>query len=173
MGFDLVAFSGGKGMRGPQCSGLLLGRKDLIEAATVNGSPHADSIGRIAKVGKEEIVGLMRAVELYVSKDHDAEWEEWENRVVVIAEAVSRIRGVKTERFVPEIANQVPHLAITWDPDFLQLSRADVVLALREGEPRIEVRPSSTTELRVEIAVWMMGPGDHRVVARRLAEVLS
>jgi hypothetical protein len=80
---------------------------------------------------------------------------------------------VNTERFVPEIANQVPHLAITWDPDFLQISRSDAVRDLREGEPRIEVRPSSTSELRVEIAVWMMGPGEHRIVARRLAEILS
>ncbi len=119
------------------------------------------------------MVGLMRAVELYVSKDHGAEWQEWQSRVSDIAEAVAGIRGVETERFVAEIANQVPHLAITWDPDLLHLSRTDAVRALREGDPRIEVRPSSTSDPRVEIAVWMMAPGEHRIVARRSAEILS
>ncbi len=91
MGFDLVAFSGGKGLRGPQSSGLLLGRKDLIQAAFLNGSPHSDSIGRLAKVGKEEIVGLTRALELYLARDHEADWKEWEERV---AHIVSRFQGL-------------------------------------------------------------------------------
>ena len=123
MGYDLAAFSGGKGLRGPQCSGLLLGRKDLIDAAFLNGSPHSDSVGRPAKVGKEEVVGLMTAVELYVNKDHDAEWSDWERQVSFIASAVSGIRGVHAEQFVPEIANRVPHLDITWDPDAVRLTR--------------------------------------------------
>lgn len=97
MGFTLAAFSGGKGLRGPQCSGLLLGRRDLIEAAYMNGSPHSNSIARLAKVGKEEIVGLMTAVELYVEKDHDAEWAEWEGRVRAINDAVADIPTVQTE----------------------------------------------------------------------------
>ena len=115
MGFDLVTFSGGKGLRGPQCSGLLLGRKDLVEAAYLNGSPHADTVGRGLKVGKEEIVGLWAAVERFVAVDHAAEWREWERRVDAVAKALAGIEGVATEAFVPEIANQVPHLAVTWD----------------------------------------------------------
>ncbi len=173
MGYDLVAFSGGKGLRGPQCSGLLLGRKDLIEAAFLNGSPHADSVGRPAKVGKEEVVGLMTAVELYVKKDHDAEWVDWERQVSFIASAVSGIRGVHAEQFVPESVARVPHLAITWDPDAVRTTREGFANALREGEPRIEVRPSPPDEPRLEVAVWMLQPGEYQIVARRCAEVVE
>ena len=172
MGYDLAAYSGGKGLRGPQCSGLLVGRRDLVEAAYLNGSPHSDTIGRIAKVGKEEIVGLTRAIELYLEKDHQAEWDEWERRVRDIAHALASIDGVRAERFVPEIANEVPHLAIEWDADRVRVSRADVIQALRDGEPRIETRPGNIAESRIEIGVWMMAEGDHEIVARRCAEVL-
>ncbi len=173
MGFDLVAFSGGKGLRGPQCSGLLLGRKDLIQAAFLNGSPHSDSIGRLAKVGKEEIVGLTRAVELYLARDHEADWKEWEERVAHIVSRFAGTDGVQAERFVPEIANEVPHAAITWDPTRFGLTRDTFAKALREGEPRIEPRPSANEEPRLEIGVWMMEPGDHRVVAERCVEILK
>ena len=134
-GFDLVAFSGGKGLRGPQCSGLLLGRKDLIEAAYLNGSPHADTIGRAAKAGKEEIVGLLTALELFLKRDHQAEWREWERRVRDIAEALKDLRGVKTELFVPEIANETPHLRFEWDERVIPRKNSDIVRQLREGEP--------------------------------------
>ncbi len=173
MRYDLVAFSGGKGLKGPQCSGLLLGRKDLIHAAFLNGSPHADSVGRIGKVGKEEIIGLMTAVELYVKRDHQAEWKDWERQISAIEKALSGIRGIETEKFIPEIANQVPHLAVKWDSHTLPLTREDLAKALREGEPRIEVRPSSPTEPRLEIAVWMLQPGEYRTVANRCAELLK
>jgi len=173
MGYDLVAFSGGKGLKGPQCSGLLLGRKDLIEAAFLNGSPNSDSAGRIGKVGKEEIVGLLKAVELFVKKDHQAEWKEWEDRVSLIEKALNGIQGFQTEKFIPEIANQVPHLAIKWDSSAVHLTKDDFVKALREGEPRIEIRPTFPNEPRLEIAVWMLQPGEDRVVARRCAEILK
>ncbi len=173
MGFSLVAFSGGKGLRGPQCSGLLLGRRDLIDAAYLNGSPHGNSIARIAKVGKEEIVGLMRAVELYVEKDHDAEWADWEARVQTIVDAVAGIPSVEAEQFVPELANVVPHAGITWDPERIPMMRSDVAQALRDGEPRIEPRPGPADAPRLDIGVWMMQPGDHEVVAARIAEILS
>jgi L-seryl-tRNA(Ser) seleniumtransferase len=172
MGFDLVAFSGGKGLRGPQSSGLLLGRKDLIQAAFLNGSPHSDSIGRLAKVGKEEIVGVTRALELYLARDHEADWKEWEARVAHIVSKFDGIDGVHAERFVPEIANEVPHAAITWDPKKYGLTRETFAKALRDGEPRIEARPSANEQPRLEIGVWMMEPEDHRVVAERCHEVL-
>ncbi len=172
MGFDLVAFSGGKGLRGPQCSGLLLGRKDLIQAALLNGVPYSDTVGRIAKVGKEEIVGLWKAVELYVKRDHEAEWQEWEQRVEYIARELKGIKSVQTGRFVPEIANQVPHLAVTWDAKALKLPRADFERNLREGNPRIETGPGVTEEGRLVIAVWMLQPGEHRIVAQHCAEIL-
>ena len=173
MGFDLVAFSGGKGLRGPQCSGLLLGRRDLIQAGLLNGSPYSDSVARTAKVGKEEIVGLLTAVELYLKRDHRSEWQEWEQRVQFIADELRGIKTVQTERFIPEIANQVPHLAIKWDAKALKLSREDFEKALREGEPRIEPRPGITEEGRLEIGVWILQPGEHKVVARRCSEILK
>jgi L-seryl-tRNA(Ser) seleniumtransferase len=173
MGFNLVAFSGGKGLRGPQCSGLLLGRKDLIEAAYLNGSPHADSLERGAKVGKEEIVGLWTAVELYLKKDHQAERRDWESRVRDIAKTLNGLRGVKTESFVPDIANESPHLRVSWDEKVLPVKNAQVVKQLRDGEPRIEVRPSAADKPVIEIAVWMLQPGEHRIVARRVREVLT
>lgn len=173
MGFDLVAFSGGKGLRGPQCSGLLLGRKDLVEAAYLNGSPHADSVGRGAKVGKEEIVGLWTAIEVYLDTDHKAEWRDWEARIRDMNRTLDGLRGVKTEPFVPEIANESPHLRVTWDEQTIPLKNAQVAKLLRDGEPRIEVRPSAADQPVVEIAVWMLYPGEHRIVARRLREVLA
>ena len=172
MGYDLVAFSGGKGLRAPQCSGVLLGRQDLIRAAYLNGSPHSNSVARIAKVGKEEIVGLTKAVELYFERDHEAEWNDWEARVRHILSAVEAIPGVTGERFVPEIANEVPYAAIEWDPKRISLTRQDFVEALRDGEPRIEVRPSDPGEPRLEIGVWMMEPGDAQIVAARCQEIL-
>jgi L-seryl-tRNA(Ser) seleniumtransferase len=171
MGYDLVAFSGGKGLRGPQCSGLLLGRRDLIEAAMLNTSPNGDTVARTNKVGKEEIVGLWAAVELYTKQDHEAIWRDWEKRCKTIADLVAPVPGVKTEIFVPEIANHCPHLRLTWDYAASGLKPADVVRQLREGEPRIETRPGNSQA--VEIAVWMLEPGQDRLVGRRLREVLK
>jgi uncharacterized pyridoxal phosphate-dependent enzyme len=170
MGYDLVAFSGGKGLRGPQCAGLLLGRKDLIEAAVMNNSPNGDTIARTNKVGKEEIVGMWAALELYVKQDHQAVWRDWEKRCETIAGLVRSVNGVKTEVFVPEIANHCPHLRITWDYAASGLTPAGVVKQLREGEPRIETRPGAREA--IEVAVWMLEPGQDRIVGRRLRQVL-
>ncbi|HZT28651.1 MAG TPA: aminotransferase class V-fold PLP-dependent enzyme [Bryobacteraceae bacterium] len=170
MGFDLVIFSGGKGIRGPQSAGLLLGRKDLIEAAKLNNSPNSDSIGRGMKVNKEEILGMMVAVETFIKLDHQAEWREWERRVKTVADSVGPLHSVKTETFVPEIANAVPHLRISWDSSVLKITPQEAVKKLREGEPSIELRPGAKDCL--EVAVWMLQPGEAQVVARRIREVL-
>jgi len=170
MGFDLVTFSGGKGLRGPQSAGLLLGRKDLIEAARLNASPYADTIGRGMKLNKEEILAMMVAVESYLKRDHAADWREWERRVKLIADYVSSVPGVTTEVWVPEIANHVPHLRIRWDPQRVKISVPEVVKRLREGEPSIEVVPGSRDQLVV--GVWMMEPGEDRIVGRRIREIL-
>jgi D-glucosaminate-6-phosphate ammonia-lyase len=172
MGFDLVTFSGGKGIRGPQSAGLLLGRRDLIEAARLNDSPNSDSIGRGMKVNKEEILGMMVAVEVYLKKDHAAEWREWEKRAKVIADSVGPISGVKTETFVPEIANAVPHLRIQWDEAALKISSKEATRKLLEGEPSIELRPGAKAGT-LEVAVWMLQPGEAQIVARRIREVLK
>ncbi len=170
-GIDLVVFSGGKGITGPQSAGLLLGRKDLIEAGRLNSSPFSDSLCRGNKVNKEELVGMMVALEMFVNRDHDATWKDWEARCNRIAGYVKGVKGVKTEIKVPELANMVPHLHITWDTEATGLKPPDAVKALREGSPSIEIRPGSKDELVV--AVWMMQPGDDRVVGQRLEQVLK
>jgi len=171
MGFDLVTFSGGKGLRGPQSTGLLLGRQDLIAAARLNGPPNSDTIGRGMKVNKEEYLGMMVAIEQYVKMDHAAEWREWEKRVKIVADSVGPVAGVKTETFVPEIANAVPHLRITWDPGAVKITAAEAVKRLRDGEPSIELRPGAKDA--IEVAVWMLQPGEAQIVAKRIREVLK
>ena len=171
MGFDLVTFSGGKGLRGPQSCGLLLGRKDLIAAARLNGPPNSDTIGRGMKVNKEEYLGMMVTIEQYMKRDHAAEWREWEKRVKVIADSVGPIQGVKTESFVPEIANAVPHLRISWAPGSVKVTPREAVKRLREGDPSIELRPGAKDAL--EVAVWMLQPGEAQIVAKRIREVLK
>ena len=171
MGYDLVAFSGGKGLRGPQSAGLLVGRRDLIEAARLNNNPNSDSVGRSNKVNKEEVVGMLVALELFLDQDHDQTWKEWTRRCRHIARSVSSLPGVATETFVPEIANAVPHLRIRWNYSQSRLSAKAAADLLRDGNPSIEVRPNYDEGL--EIAVWMLDPGDERVVARRIHGVLS
>ncbi len=169
-GFDLVAFSGGKALRGPQCSGLLLGRKDLIEAGVPCMSP-SGGIGRGMKVGKEEMVGLLAAVERYVTIDHEAEMRELESRVSHMIQTLSSIKGLKLERHVPVIANEVPHLMLTWDETARSITSQDVVKKLIEGEPAIAVqRPGAGSLL---VSVWMMRGNEHRTVAKRLREILA
>ena len=129
-------------------------------------------MARLAKVGKEEIVGLTRAVELYLERDHQADWREWEQRVETIVKAVADIPGVSAERFVPEIANAVPHARIKWDRRQHRWTREQLAEALRAGRPRIEARPSAEEEPVLEIGVWMMEPGQHQIVAARCAELL-
>lgn len=171
MGFDLVTYSGGKGLCGPQSAGLLVGRSDLIHAARLNTSPFSDSIGRGLKVNKEEMLGMMVAVENYMKRDHDAEWREWEKRIGILRDSVANVPTLTAEQFVPEIANHVPHLRMKWDPAQLKLSPADVIKQLREGDPSIEVTPAPKDEL--VIAVWMLQPGEAQTVARRLRAILK
>ena len=171
MGYDLVAFSGGKGLRGPQSAGLLVGRRDLVEAARLNNNPNSDSVGRSNKVNKEEVVGMLVALELFLEQDHDQIWKEWTRRCRQIARSVASLPGVATEIFVPEIANAVPHLRIRWNYSQSRLSAKAAAELLRDGNPSIEVRPNHDEGL--EIAVWMLDPGDERVVGRRIHGVLS
>ena len=170
MGFDLVAFSGGKGLRGPQSAGLLLGRKDLIAAARLNAPPNGNSVGRGMKVNKEEMVGMLAALELYLAKDHSAEQREFETRADTIRSGVAGVPGVKADIFVPEVANHVPHVRISWDGAAKGMTAADAVNKLRAGEPSIGTRSEGDA---VVIGVWMMRPGEEKVVARRLREVLT
>jgi L-seryl-tRNA(Ser) seleniumtransferase len=163
MGFDLVTFSGGKGMRGPQSAGLLLGRKDLIAAARLNAPPNGNTVGRGMKVNKEEMLGLLAAVELYLEKDHAKEHREFEKRAEAIRTSATAVPGVTAEIFVPEVANHVPHLRVTWDAGALGITASDVVKALKDGEPSIGTRNEGPA---LVIGVWMMRSGEEKVVAR-------
>ncbi len=183
MGFDLVTFSGGKGLRGPQCTGLLLGRKDLIDAAKQNNSPYSNTIGRGMKVAKEEIVGLVAAVDWFLGQD-DAELEaEFQKRADLIAAKVKTLPTVKAQTFIPEIANHVPHLLVTYDQNRIKISATEVLQKMRTGNPRIELNPGTGGAPAsaglpggpntIIVGVWMLQPGEDAVVANRLEEVLK
>lgn len=169
MGFDMVTFSGGKGLCGPQSTGLLYGRKDLIEAARLNHSPYG-SIGRGMKVDKEEIIGLMVALELYLSRDHEAERARWHSWTERIAEQVRSVPGVQTETYLPPVANRVPHLKITWDESVVEITPPEVVQKLRHGHPSIETLGGSED---IIYNMFMLQPHEIDVVARRTREILE
>ncbi len=169
-GFDLVAFSGGKGLLGPQATGLLLGRADLIEAAHPCMSPFG-GIGRGMKVGKEEMMGLLAAVERYLKVDHDAEMRELERRVAEMLQTLAPVKGITARRHVPVIANVVPHLEIVWDEAARKPTSAEVVKQLMDGDPPIHIQNRGAGALL--ISVWMMRGNEHRTVARRLVEVFA
>ena len=171
MGFDIVAVSGGKGMRGPQSCGLLFGRKELIAAARLNAPPNSDAIGRGQKVNKEEMVAMMVTLEVYLKRDHEADWTEWERRLKLIAERAETVSGVRTERFMPEIHYRVPHLRIRWVESQVKITPAEAARRLKEGEPSIELRPSAKDS--IELSSWMLQPGEAEIVARRVRETLS
>jgi L-seryl-tRNA(Ser) seleniumtransferase len=169
MGFDLVTFSGGKGIRGPQSSGLLLGRKDLIEAARLNAPPNGNTVGRGMKVNKEEMLGLLVALELFLEKDHARERREYDKRAEAIRAAAVSVPGVKAEVFVPEIANNVPHIRVSWE-GATEAAAAAIVKAMKDGEPSIGIRSEQSA---LVLGVWMMKPGEEKVVAKRLRQVLA
>ena len=170
MGFDLVVCSGGKGLGGPQGAGLLLGRRDLVAAARLNTAPHSDTLGRGLKVSKEEAVGMVVAVDLYLRRDHDADWRAWEAALGTVESALEPLPHVRAERFVPAVAYHVPHLRVRPRGGFLG-TMAEVAAELREGEPAIETVPTPL-DGTLEIASWTLQPGEPEVVARRLREIL-
>jgi L-seryl-tRNA(Ser) seleniumtransferase len=173
LGFDMVVFSGGKGLRGPQNAGLLLGRKDLIEAAKLNTAPRCGNIGRGMKVSKEDMVAMWAAVERYVQLDHASQEREWERRIGVIEDALRDLPTVKTKRIVPPIANHVPHLVILWDEKRLRLTPAEMKQRLMEGDARIATaRVHGTGNEGFLISVFMLQEGEERIVADRLRGIL-
>src|SRR6266700_1632567 len=170
MGYDLITFSGGKAMRGPQCAGLLIGRKDLVAYALLNNSPHEDTLGRSQKVGKEEMSGMVKALELYLKENHDALERELQARLERVSRELTKIPGVSTSFFVPEIANHVPHMQITWDSR-VSLEPQQVSKLLRNSKPAIvigsgEGRPGLT------MCSFMLQPCEDKTVADQLARIL-
>ncbi len=195
LGVDLYCFSGGKGMRGPQCAGVLLGRKMLIDAALKNYNPYEGSICRPMKVGKEEIIGMLTAIETWQHVDMDELNREWNARVTRIAKLVETVPGVTTKIYVPEEGNSYPTLRVEWDESKFGLTVAQCDQKLRAGEPRIEVLTNSNPSLvpavregsggdnndpkheppknQLEIVSMTLQNGEDLVVARRLREILN
>jgi L-seryl-tRNA(Ser) seleniumtransferase len=174
MGFDLVAVSGGKAMCGPNDTGLLVGRKDLIEAAKKNSNPHCGNIGRMMKVSKEDMIALLAAVERFVRLDWNALTRQWNERIDRIEHAVDKVPTLKCERVVPPIANHVPHLLLTWDEKRLQLTREALIRKLAAGDPPIDIgRVRGTGDRGVLVSVFMLQEGQDAIVAARLKDALS
>jgi L-seryl-tRNA(Ser) seleniumtransferase len=171
MGADAVVYSGGKCLRGPQASGLALGRRDLLWAAYLHGAPH-HALGRPMKVGKEEIMGLLAAVEAWLlGRDHDAEWRDWEGYLARIRCAAESLPTVRTRIEPPGVCNVAPTLVISWDASAMGLTPAQAHAALWQGDPRIATHLLPDEGLR--IMPYMMEAGEDEIVARRLARVLS
>jgi L-seryl-tRNA(Ser) seleniumtransferase len=171
MGYDLVTFSGGKAIRGPQCAGLLIGRKEMVANALLNNSPHEDTLGRSQKVGKEEILGMVKALELFLAEDHEALAKEWQARLEGISREITKVPGVSTSFFVPDIANHVPHMSITWDAARIPLTPQQASKLLRNSKPSIvigggEGRPG------LAMCVFMLQPGEDKIVAEQLSRLL-
>jgi len=191
MGADLYTFSGGKGLCGPQCSGLLLGRKDLIEAALAQSSPWEGAVCRPMKVGKEEIMGVLAAVEAWGRRDLSELDKEWNKRVKKIAQLVETVPGVTTDIQIPEGGNRYPTLTVKWDEAQFKMTVQECARKLRDGSPRIEVltgnnpstvpgvhegdpknpRPARPDALR--IISMTLQPGEDALIGRRLREVLN
>jgi uncharacterized pyridoxal phosphate-dependent enzyme len=193
MKIDLYTFSGGKGLQGPQCSGVLLGRKDLIEAALRNSNPWEGAVCRPMKVGKEEVIGCLTAIETWLKIDPKKLYEEWNARVDRIAKLVETVPGVKTEIYIPDDGNRYPTLKVSWDQQAWGFTIGDCVKKLREGNPTIEVlgadNPSLVEAVRegtqkpdrkerrevthIELVSMTIQSGEEMIVGQRLREILG
>ena len=191
MGIDLYCFSGGKGLRGPQCSGLLLGRKDLIESALLNSSPREGAVCRPMKVGKEEVIGCLTALETWLKVDDKKLYAEWNDRLDRIRKLVETVPGVRTDTFTPDDGNRYPTLRVYWDQQSWRYKVSDCVEELRSGDPVIEVlgpdNPSLVTAVRegnpnrkerkepdhIELVSMTIKPGEEIIVGRRLRDILG
>jgi uncharacterized pyridoxal phosphate-dependent enzyme len=195
MKLDLYTFSGGKGLRGPQCSGVLLGRKDLIEAALRNSCPYEGAVCRPMKVGKEEVIGCLTAIETWLNTDSKKLYDEWNGRVDRIAKLVETVPGVQTEIYIPDDGNRYPTLRISWDQEAWGFGIKDCVQKLREGDPVIEVlgidNPSLVSAVHegvdkpkpnakeikkqnhIELVSMTIQPGEEMIVGDRLRSILG
>jgi L-seryl-tRNA(Ser) seleniumtransferase len=170
MGYDLIAFSGGKAIRGPQCAGLLLGRRELIANALLNSCPHEDTLCRPMKVGKEEIVGMVKALECFLRDDHAALNKEWWSRLDVVSREITSVPGVTTSFNVPDIANHVPHMSIFWDPRKISLTPREASGLLKKGDPSIVL---GSSEHGLGMNSFMLQPGEEKIIAAQLVKLFK
>ncbi len=171
MGFSFVVISGGKAMRGPQSAGLLMGKKDIVSAARLHMPPRGFNVGRGMKVNKEEILGMYVALQKYISQDHEKEWKEWEEATAKIENSVKAVNGVTTKVTVPALGNTTPTLEISWDNNKVKLTGKELQQKLRNASPSIEI--GDVQEKSIAVTVWMLKPGQEKIVAARIAEELS
>ncbi|HBE40941.1 MAG TPA: selenocysteine synthase, partial [Bacteroidales bacterium] len=175
-GATVVAYSGGKAICGPQCAGLLLGRKDILMSAWQASSPHHGT-GRDNKVGKEEMMGMLAAVEAWVKRDHEEKYRTWLGYLDTISKRVSAISGIKTTLREPaDLNNRSPVLIISWDPEKFNVTGPDIAEMLATTQPRIALHSGNneqegTTSLR--ITSGQMQPGNDKLVADRICDLLS
>jgi len=170
MGFDLVTFSGGKMMRGPQSAGILFGRKDLIEAAKLNHSPNEAPIGRPMKVNKEEMFGMYAALKSYLERDHKKEWQGWLDRAAQMSAIFETVPSVKAKTVIaPGPANAFPGIAVTWDQNKIKLNGEDVKAALKAGTPSIVVNGNKAM---LDVGVVLLRPEEVDLVANCIKQVL-
>lgn len=171
MGFDLVTFSGGKMIRGPQSAGLLFGRKDLITAARLNHSPNEAPIGRPMKVNKEEMFGMYAALKAYLERDHKKEWVDWLDRCKRIQAQLETVPSVKGETVVDKgPANAFPSLHLTWDQGKVKMTPKEVLAALKSGTPSIVANGHDNT---LSVGVVLLKPEQVNIVAQRVKEILQ
>jgi len=172
MGFDLVAISGGKAMCGPQSAGILMGKKDLIEAARLSAPPRGGNIGRGQKVNKEEILGMYMALESYINRDHAKEWQTWEDRVALIDASIADLPGISTEVVIPEVANHNPSLKISWEDSQHGFTAKELGADLRDGSPSIETIDWEAPK-SLRLTVFMLEKGQDKIVAKKLKAALT
>ena len=179
-GATVVAYSGGKALCGPQCSGIMLGQKDILQSAWQASSPHHGP-GRDNKVGREEMIGALAAIEAWVTMDHKAQWVKWLSYLDTISKKVATINGVKTVVREPtSLNNNTPVLLISWDPSQLHISAEDASEELGRNKPRVAVaiekmktNPADPVLTTIRVNAGQMQPGEDRIVSQRIHEVLS
>jgi len=170
MGFDLVAISGGKAMRGPQSAGILMGKKELIAAARLSANPRG-GIGRGQKVNKEEILGMYVALDRFIHLDHKEQWSIWEDNIAHIDKGIKNMNGVTTEVVVPPTDNNMPTLKVSWDPAKINLTSSQMDEKLKMGSPSINVI-AWEEENSIRISMHALLKGEEKEVASRVKEVL-